>query len=242
MPEQRSATETAVLRLSEGRYTDAGEMYATAARGCLYGESVSRKTAYESRGRSGVGRAFAQFARSSVCHRISGDEDRATLVAREGVAVAKELRDHVLTDVVEGSACDEFIGDMRASAGLSPDGAYDSADEGYAEVSDGASETGRPFLQAGTELLSHLSRPDDMGWDDIHGSGGDALGRRIRTKKARMAALADERVREGKLHAPRGSTEYNTDRYVCPDCGSTDVNHVGGTKLCLRCSSQTEEV
>jgi DNA-directed RNA polymerase subunit RPC12/RpoP len=50
------------------------------------------------------------------------------------------------------------------------------------------------------------------------------------------------RVEAGKFHPPRGSTEYNTGRFRCPNCGSDDVNYVADTVLCLRCARETERV
>jgi hypothetical protein len=97
-------------------------------------------------------------------------------------------------------------------------------------------------LQAGTDLLTQLSRPDDAAWDDIHGDGSDALTRRVRFARARLDEYLNARVEAGHLHAPRGSTEYGNDGYRCPACGSNDVNHVAGTVLCLRCDAETERV
>lgn len=240
------APQKAVHGLAEEDYTEAGEAYTTAAREELAGHGSATHPAYERRARSASGRSLTCFARAAVCHRVAGESDRGTKVSREGVAVAEELRDHVLTNGVERAACDEFVGDLLSVVGDEGNSeAYTRAKEGYeqADPEDPTSETGRPFLQAGTELIAHLSRPDDVGWDEVHGSGGDeALQRRVRTKSARMESFAEERVRESKLHAPRGSTEYNTGRYACPDCGSDDVNYIAGTTLCLRCSAYTERV
>ena len=97
-------------------------------------------------------------------------------------------------------------------------------------------------MQAGTDLLTQLSRPDDAAWDDIHGDGSNALTRRVRFARARLPAFLDAREREGHLHAPRGSTEYGNDSYRCPECGANDINHVADTVLCLRCDAATERV
>jgi hypothetical protein len=244
--ESLGATQNAIRKLAEKDHTEAGEAYTTAAREGLAGHGSATHAAYECRDRSAVGRSLRYFATAAVCHRVAGESDRAEKLSHEGVAVAEELRDHVLTNGVERAACDEFIGDLLSVVGGEGNSeAYERAKEGYGKTDpeDPASETGRPFLQAGTELIAHVSRPDDVGWDEVHGSGGDdALNRRVRTKSARVESFAEERVRESKLHAPRGSTEYNTGRYACPDCGSDDVNYVAGTTLCLRCSAYTERV
>ena len=238
------ARDRAIRALADERYDDAAAAYATAARETLAGHGPSKRTAYEARARSRAGSALAAFATAAVCRRLAGSSKHARAPAAEGIVVAGELREHVLETPVERAACHEFVGDLRAVIGDDDraSAAYDRAAEGYdaLDLDAPASETGRPFLQAGTELLAQLSRPDDVSWDDVHGGGGaDALARRIAVKRSRVPSATRRRLDAGKLHAPRGSTEYNTGRFDCPDCGSDDVNYVADTTLCLRCSTPT---
>ncbi len=245
MDETSEPRDRAILSLAEERHADAAEAYTTAARAALAGHGPTGHGAYDAPERSRAGAALAAFATAAVCHRIAGSMPRAAVPVAEGIVVAGELRDHVLTTPVERAACHEFVGDLRAAAddGERADAAYDRAAEAYAalDLESPAAETGRPFLQAGTELLAHLSRPDDLSWDDLHGGGGpDALDRRVAVKRSRTRSVVRARVADGKLHAPRGSTEYRTGRFDCPACGSDDANYVAGTTLCLRCSTPTD--
>ncbi|SNR59138.1 hypothetical protein [Halorubrum vacuolatum] len=237
--------DRAIHALAAERHDVAAEAYTTAARAILAGHGPAGLGAYEAVERSRAGWALAAFATAAVCHRIAGAETRADAPVAEGIVVAGELRDHVLETPVERAVCNEFVGDLRAviDDGERAEAAYDRAVRAYdsLDLDAPAAETGRPFLQAGTELCTHLSRPDDLSWDDLHGGGGpDALTRRVAVKRSRMQALARARVSNGKLHAPRGSTEYRTGRFICPACGSDDVNYVANTTLCLRCSTPTE--
>jgi len=239
--------DRAIHALGAERYDVAAKAYTTAARATLAGHGPSGFSAYEAVDRSRAGSALAAFATAAVCHRIAGAEARAAAPVAEGIVVAGELRDHVLETPVERAACHEFIGDLRAVVddGERAEAAYDRAGRAYEalDLDAPAAETGRPFLQAGTELLTHLSRPDDLSWDDIHGGGGDdALTRRVAVKRSRTRSITRARVEDGKLHAPRGSTEYRTGRFECPACGSDDVNYVAETTLCLRCSTPTDPV
>ena len=38
------------------------------------------------------------------------------------------------------------------------------------DLDDPAGVTTRPLCRAGAGLLTHLSRPDDVEWDDVHGA------------------------------------------------------------------------
>jgi len=238
--------QRAIRYLSEEDYSKAGELYTTSARSTLSGGERTGRTVYdeEEQKRTRTGSAVTNYASAAVCHRIADASGRARCVASEGSGVARELGKYVLKDPVEKAACRELIGDLYAVVGddRSSD-AYDAAKDMYSDVDieNPAKETGRPLLQTGTEFLTHISRPDDLAWDDIH-SGDDPLSRRVEVKRSKTGRLADRCVSERKLHAPRGSTEYATGRYECPNCGSEDVNYIAETTLCLRCSKPTERV
>ncbi|QSG08611.1 hypothetical protein [Halapricum desulfuricans] len=68
----------------------------------------------------------------------------------------------------------------------------------------------------------------------------EALARRLRFRRNRLPELLDGRLGAGRLHPPRGSTEYDAD-FQCPDCGASDVNYVADAVLCLRCASVIEK-
>jgi len=126
--------QRAILSLSEGDYSRAGELYATSARAALSGSGKTRKTAYdkEEKTRTTTGSAVTDFGRAGVCHRIADDTGRARCVVSEGSGVTGELGKYVLEDAVEKATCRELIGDLYAVLGddRSSD-AYDAAREMY---------------------------------------------------------------------------------------------------------------
>jgi hypothetical protein len=237
----RPHDDRAVLALAHEDWPRAADAYVQAAYGTFAGYEGFERGGFAERTEAGV--AVAHLCRASVCHRLAGATDRARNRAEQGALVAADVRDAVATERVDEAAATEFIGICRVLAD-DPDAAtaaFDRARDGYADaaVDDPGTATTRPLLQAGTDLITHLSRTDDAAWDDIHGTGGNALARRVRYVRSNLPAFLDAREREGKLHAPRASTEYNTD-YRCPACNATAVNYHSPAILCLRCSSVVE--
>lgn len=236
--------DSAILELAEPNYHRAGDAYTHAAYGELAGQEYRHREALDSAAQGWAGYGLEMLFFAGVSYRIAGEDGRAENRAVQGRTIAADQRDAVLDGTVDQGAADEFVGDFHVLAGESDAAAaaYDRAAERYeaADLDDPAGATTRPLLQAGTDLLLQLSRPDDVTWDDIHGTGSDALARRVRFRRTRLPALLEARVDAGRLHPPRGSTEYNTN-FECPDCGSTDVNYVADAVLCLRCASVIEE-
>ncbi len=231
--------DRAIRTLGEDDYRAAADAYVLGAYGTFAGYEGFRRDMFADRTEAGTG--ICHLARAAVCGRIAGDEARARNHAVQGALVAADLRGR--RDGVDAAACDELVGHCRAvvdDRDRASD-AYDRAAAGYdaADPDDPGGATTRPLLQAGTDLLTHLSRPDDVAWDDIHGTGGDALARRVQFARSRLSEMVAARVEAGRLHAPRGSTEYGTD-YRCPDCGANDVNYVADAVICLRCDTHIE--
>ena len=231
--------DRAIRALGEGDHRAAADAYVLGAYGTLAGHEGFRRDAFDER--TEAGRAVCHLVRAAVCHRIVGDDAGARNRATQGALVAVDLKRR--REGVDAAACDELLGHCRIAADdrERASDAYDRAAAGYddADLDDPAGETTRPLLQAGTDLLTHLSRPDDVEWDDIHGTGGTALERRVRFARSRLPSMVEGRVEAAKLHAPRGSTEYGTD-FRCPDCGAGDVNYVAEAVLCLRCDAPIE--
>jgi hypothetical protein len=227
--------EAAIRALADPDHAAAADSYALAAHGELAGHENHRREAFDTDGWAGTG--LEALALAAVCDRIAGREDRARQRALQGRAIATEQREFVLDGVDRGGAS-EFVGDFSVLAGEADaaEAAYDRAAELYeaADLDDPAGATTNPMLQAGTDLLLQLSRPDDVAWDDVHGTGGEALARRVRFRRSRVPEMLDARIDAGRLHPPRGSTEYNSS-FRCDACGSTDVNYVANAVLCLRC-------
>ena len=234
--------DRAVRLLATERFDEIAEAYTMGAYGTLAGYEGFERTMTDER--SSVGDGLRHLLLAGVCARLAGDDARARNRALQGVLVATDHRRQA--DGVDAAACDEWIGHLRTLAGSDEKAAeaYDRAADGYesAAPADPAQTTTRPLLQAGTDLLTQLSRPDDAAWDEIHGDGSDALARRVRFARASLSGYLEARQREGHLHAPRGSTEYGNSSYRCPECRSNDINHVAGTVLCLRCDARTERV
>jgi hypothetical protein len=230
--------DEAILALAEPDHRAAGEAYTLAAYGELAGHENHHREAFDPDAQGWAASGVAALLLAGVCCRIAGDDDRARNRAEQARAVAADQRDSVLSDPLDRGACEEFVGDAHALAGDTEAAAtaYDRAAEAYetAAPEDPAGETTRPALQAGTDLLLQLSRPDDVSWDEVHGTGGDALARRVRFRRSRLPEMVDARVAAGRLHPPRGSTEYNSD-FRCGACGSTDVNYIADAVLCLHC-------
>jgi hypothetical protein len=233
--------DRAVLALAHEDWPTAADAYVQAAYATFAGYEGFERGGFAERTEAGV--AIAHLCRASVCHRLAGATERARNRARQGALVAADVRDAVATERVDEGAGEEFVGSCRVLADEpeAASAAFDRARDAYADatVDDPAGATTRPLHQAGTDLLTHLSRTDDAAWDDIHGTGGDALARRVRYVRSKLPEFLDAREREGKLHAPRASTEYNTN-YDCPACGATAVNYHSPAILCLRCSSVVE--
>lgn len=231
--------DRAVRALDAGDYRAVADAYVRGAYGTLAGYEGFQRDLFADRTEAGTG--VCHLARAAVCDRIAGDDARARSHAVQGTLIAADLRGR--RDGVDAAACDELVGHCRAVAGDRDraSDAYDRAAAGYddADPDDPGSATTRPLLQAGTDLLTHLSRPDDVAWDDIHGTGGDALARRVRFARSRLPEMVAARVDAGTLHAPRGSTEYGTD-YRCPGCGANDVNYIADAVICLRCDTHIE--
>jgi hypothetical protein len=234
--------DRAIRATATAEWMTAGDQYTLAAYGTLSGHEGFRREAFDDE-RTSAGTAICHLVRAGLCYRLAGGDSAARNRAMQGALVAVDQRR--VRDGVDAAACDELLGHCRSLSGETERAseAYDRAAAGYqaADVDDPAGATTRPLLQAGTDLVTHLSRPDDVGWDDIHGTGSDALSRRVRFVRSRVREILAARVEDGKLYAPRGSTEYGVSRFTCPDCGSHDVNYVAETVLCLRCNSVTEE-
>lgn len=237
----RPHVDRALLALAREDWPAAADAYVAASYATFAGYEGFGRGGFAERTEAGV--AVAHLVRAAVCHRIAGANERARTRVAQGALVAADVRDHVATDPVDAAGAAELVGVCRVLEGddAAAAAAFDDAEARYeaAAVDDPAGATTNPLQQAGTNLLTHLSRPNDVAWDDVHGTGANALDRRVRYLRARTADLVDARVDAGKLHAPRASTEYGTDR-ECPSCGATDVNYHSPAILCLRCSGVVE--
>ncbi|PSP20312.1 hypothetical protein BRC62_00345 [Halobacteriales archaeon QH_10_67_13] len=244
--------DAAIAALGERAYERAGNEYTRAAWLGLAEprEDVNPFTVDE---RGWVGRGLSHLVTAAAGYRVAGADARATRRGVEGVAVARDLRGSA--DPVQRACLEEFVADFRAIAGL--DGAveaYETAAQAYRTAAEGIDDpqtkATTPLFEAAAAPLKQLARSQANGeiavtWEDLHGSDpnqpGAFLAHRAEYKRQRLPGLIEQTVADGYLAAPRGSTAYDTDTYRCPACGSRDVNWVGASTLCLRCSRPVEE-
>jgi hypothetical protein len=86
-----------------------------------------------------AGHALSYLLLSAACYRVAGAPDRGTARCQEGIALAGDLRDAVLTDPFDRACCVEFVADFEAVGGL------DSADTG------GGADGGEDAAPGGSE-------------------------------------------------------------------------------------------
>jgi hypothetical protein len=246
--------DRAVAAVAERDFERAGDAYTRAAWATLADpRPEDGRDTFAPDGKGWVGKGLQHLVTSAVCYRVRGRSDRATRRGVEGVAVARDL-EHALAHPVQHACLREFVADCRVVAGM--DGAADAYDDAVAAYEDAADEIDDPQYWGTTPLFGAAAAPIEqvargpangeiaVTWEDLHGPDpsdpGAFLAHRARYKRQRFPALVERVVDEGVLAAPRGTTEYDTDHHRCPHCGSTDVNWVAESTLCLRCSRPTE--
>lgn len=242
----------AVRALSTRNYEAAGDAYCRAARRVL-SEPRKGQSPFETdeRGYSGVGVQY--LLTSAICYRVAGRHSRATHRGLEGIAVARDLRT-ALSQPVQRACLDELVADCRVAGGF--DGvaaAYEAAVDAYRAAGDSieSSQTvaTTPLFEAAATPIKQVARSLADGeiaikWEDLHGpdpaAAGAFLAHRATYKQQRFPSLLGRAIDAEFLAAPRGTTEYATNHHRCPDCGSTDVNWIAESVLCLRCSRPTD--
>ena len=239
----------AVGALADREYERAGDAYSRAAWDRL-ADPREGLSPFDADERGWVGRPLQRLATAGVCYRVAGRDERATLRAREGVAVARDL-ETALDQPAQRACLREFAADFHAIGGLDGAGeAYDDAEQAYRDAGDTVDDvntlTTTPLFQAAAGLLRQVARGPANGeiavpWEDLHGPDPDDvegfLAHRARFKRQRFGSLLTRVAESGYLAAPRGTTEYDNANFRCPDCDSTDVNWVTDHTLCLRCST-----
>jgi hypothetical protein len=229
-------------RAAADHYTRA----AHAALAGLEGETTGRDTlAPDERGWVGYGLKYLLLA--GLASRAAGDDDRAGTRCREGVLVAKDLREHVLTDPVQQGCLREYAADLGIVGGFAEPEAYDAVRTAYERAVeagdvDQTSWVTTPLFQSAYESIHQAARNASTGfeWDDLHGSNPEQyLVHRARFKRSRVPAAVEQVVAD-RLHPPRGTTEHNSDDFRCPACGTNEVNWTAGVVICLDCSTPME--
>lgn len=239
----------AAIRASIDREPErAGDLYTLAARGTLAGleaEAAGRATLGDGYGRAGFGLGYLVLAAGS--YRAAGRSSRATTRATEGIAVATDYRDAVVTRPVERALCEEARGVFGAVGGIDT-GGFERAAELYdaADVSDPVSVATEPLFEGVRKAVTQLARNTavSFGWDDLHGTDTDSsayLAARPRYLSTRIERAADAVATAGYVAPPRATTEHNNADWRCPDCGHSETHWVANEVICLDCDVRMVE-
>lgn len=244
--------EKAVAALGDRAYETAGDAFTRAAWQTL-ADPRPGQAPFDADEKGWVGDGVRHLVTSALCYRVAGRPGRASDRGRQGAAVAADLQT-ALGHPAQRACLREMVADARLAGGLDGIGdSYSVAAEAYRGAAGSVDSpqywATTPLFRAAATPLQQVARSRANGeiaiaWEDLHGSDPAAPGRflasRVGTKRQRFPALVESVVEDGYLAAPRGTTEYNSATYRCPDCGSTDVNWVAENVLCLRCSAPTE--
>ncbi|MFC7057012.1 hypothetical protein [Halovenus salina] len=244
--------EGAVDSLAAREYESAGDQYARTAWQTL-AEPRSNQSPFASDSKGWVGKGIAHLVTSAICYRVAGNAKRAADRGTEAYAVASDFR-ATLDHPAQQACLLEIAADARAAGDMGGvNNAYADAAEAYREagtaVDDPQFRSTTPLFQSATTLLQQVARSTANGeipitWEDFHGgdpsSPGPFLASRATLKQQRFPELLASIIESRYFAAPRGTTEYNNASYTCPACDSSDVNWVGDSVLCMRCSTPME--
>lgn len=246
--------DAAIAALAERAYVDAGDEYTRAGRRVL-ADPRPDGGPFELGDHGWVGAGVQYLLIAALCYRVADEPQTARFRAVEATAVAGDFAQRA--DSPAQSACfAELRADCRVAGGLSEASeAYNDAVDAYEAAGETVDDPSRmsttPLFQAAAAPIKQAARSLANGeiaveWDDLHGpdpsDSGRFLAARAEYKRRRFPGLVERLLSEGYLAAPRGTTEYATDHHRCPHCDSTDVNWVGNSTLCLRCSRPTNPV
>ena len=241
--------ETAIGAVAERQYERAGDEY-TRAGWHILAELRDGQDPFEADEKGWVGRGLRSLATATVAYRVAGVDHRPTHRAVEGIALARDLQS-VLDAPAQNACLLEFVADFRALGGMDDvSEAYDDAETAYmdagADVASPQTAGMTPLFEAAAGTLKQVARSTADGeiavaWEDLHGSDPESPGRflahRARFKRQRFPTLIQQVVEDGYLAAPRGTTEYGSANYICPNCDSSDTNWTSNNTVCLRCST-----
>jgi hypothetical protein len=244
--------DAAVAAIAERSYERAGDEY-TRAGWRVLADPRPDVAPFEPDEKGWAGVGLGHLAVAAVCYRVDATPARASRRAVEGIAIARDLSAG-LEHPAQRACLSEFVADFRAIAGMDGvDAAYDDAESAYEAAADSIERPQTlgttPLFEAAAAPIKQLARGLANGeiaveWSDLHGDDpsrpGEFLAARVAYKRQRFRSLLERTVEAGVLAAPRGTTEYGTDHHRCPSCGSTDVNWVADSTLCMRCSRPTE--
>ena len=198
-----------------------------------------------------AGHALSYLLLSAACYRVAGVPDRGAARCREGIALAGDLHDAVLTDSLDRACCVEFVADFGVVGGLESGGTdggadadtstteggerngnasgddYDRATAAYEAAGNGSTDpmswATSPMAEAARRGSQQIARntPHAFAWDDLHGSNPDST------------AYLTHRPRCKRSQLPPAIEHATSDGYVHPPRGTTEHNNA--TWRCPNC-------
>lgn len=241
--------DAAVAALADRQYERAGDEYTRAAWHRLASPREGLSP-FDADDRGWVGGGLEYLTAATLAYRVAGRDTRASRRAVEGVAVARDLQ-AALEHPAQRACLAEMVADLRVAGDVGDAAdAYEDAAGAYEDAADAVDDPRswgtRPLFESAAAGVKQVARGLENGeiavtWEDLHGADpsrpGAFLAARPRFKRSRFPSAVARAVETGHLAAPRGTTEYDNATYRCPACGSSDVNWVADSTLCLRCST-----
>lgn len=244
--------EHAVLALADRKYERAGDAFARAGWDTL-ATPRANQSPFDADEKGWIGKGLRDHLTSALCYRVGESPTRAASRGTELSAIGTDLQT-ALEHPAQQACLQELVADARLAGGLDgASSAYRDAADSYRSAAESVED---PKYWATTPLFEAIARPLQqvarstangevaVAWDDLHGSDpatpGEFLASRATFKRQRFRSLLESVVKDGYLAAPRGTTEYNSGSYRCPNCEATDVNWVADSVLCMRCSTPLE--
>ncbi|PSP75787.1 hypothetical protein BRC86_02845 [Halobacteriales archaeon QS_3_64_16] len=136
----RNHRDEAIVALIDRDVERATDTYTRAAYGTLAGlENEGENRDLLGADARWAGHALSYLLLSAACYRVAGAPDRGAARCREGIALAGDLRDAVLTDPFDRACCVEFVADFGVVGGLeggSTRGGVDATASGTEEGND----------------------------------------------------------------------------------------------------------
>lgn len=243
--------DVAIAALADRAYERAGNHY-TRSGWRILADPRSNSDPFIFDEQGWVGAGLSRIACAVASYRVAGQHTRARQRGVAGIATTQDLITQC-DRAVQRACLYECIGDLRVLSDTGTADAYDRAADAYqaVTVTDPQRWATSVLFEAIATPLEQLARGQADGeiavaWEDLHGADpsdpGAFLGHRIEYKRQHLPGILEATMQEGYLAAPRGSTAYGTDTHRCPGCGATDVNWVGDSTLCLRCSRPMNRV
>ena len=94
--------------IEDGEFEVAGDLYTQAAYSCLEHDTMLSGSGY------GIGEGLDNMLRAALCYRCAGEIGRCQNRTEQGVLIAQDVQEYVLTDERYVAVLQEFIADFYA--------------------------------------------------------------------------------------------------------------------------------